>query len=169
MPDSIVCVVMSRKDIKLFNMKVKAGPRTFLIILIFSLLNLVSCRSEETQLACFPDQYINVQLNLNLPSYYELQQKNWMYINEQNAGTKGLILVKSAQSNTYLAFDRNAPHICPAENTTLEVQNDIKIVCPQDGAEWILATGQPLKISPVAPKKYYTNYNPSTGILTISN
>ena len=167
MPDSNVCCFMLRKDIKLFNMKIKHRRFAALILLIFSLLNITSCRNENYELACFPDQYINVQLNLNLPAYYELNQKQWMYINEQSAGTRGLILVKSA--NSYLAFDRNAPHLCPDATTTLEVVDNIKIICPKDGAEWILSTGQPLKISNIPPKKYYTYYNASTGILTITN
>lgn len=158
---------MFSKDIKLFNMKMNTKRFSTLILLIFSLLNLTSCRNENYELACFPDQYINVQINLNLPSYNELNQKQWLYINEQNAGTRGLILVKS--SNSYLAFDRNAPHLCPDAETTLEVRENIKIFCPKDGAEWILSTGQPLKISNVPPKQYFTSYNPATGILTITN
>jgi len=68
-----------------------------------------------------------------------------------------------------MVYDRNAPHLCPDTNTTLNVEDNIKIVCPKDGAEWILLTGQPIKVANIAPKTYPYNYNPQTGILNIYN
>jgi hypothetical protein len=70
--------------------------------------------------------------------------------------------------NEFLVFDRNAPHICPDSNTTLEVVNNNKIVCPKDGAEWMI-NGTPIKISSLPPKNYASSYSSSTGILTIYN
>ncbi|AQY21314.1 hypothetical protein AB406_0354 [Riemerella anatipestifer] len=92
----------------------------------------------------------------------------WIYVNEQNSGTRGLILVRTGTS-TFKAYDRNAPHICPASDTTLEVKDDIKIVCPKDGAEWILLMGQPTKVSQVSPKTYFTYYDAASNVLTIRN
>ena len=138
------------------------------IILIFSLLNLNSCESREETVNCFPDVPVNVILNLNLPAYYNLQNVNgWIYVNQQESGTRGLIVVRT--TNGFKVYDRNAPHICPDSNTTLSVQDNIKIVCPKDGAEWILLTGEPIKIAPLAPKTYRYNFDSSAGILTIFN
>ncbi|WP_332026209.1 hypothetical protein, partial [Kaistella sp.] len=111
---------------------------------------------------------VNVILNINLPAYYNLQNVNgWIYVNQQEAGTRGLIVVRT--TNGFKVYDRNAPHICPDTNTTLSVENNIKIVCPKDGAEWILITGEPIKNAQIAPKTYRYNFDSATGILTIFN
>ena len=148
-------------------MKIFSALKTFFILLIFSLLSLViSCESRAETVSCFPSQIINVQLNLNLPAYAnDLNTKGWIYINEQQSGTRGLILVKTGTG--IKVYDRNALHLCPDTNTTLIVQNDIKIVCPKDGAEWILQDGTPIKGSGLPPKSYDYSYNAATGELLI--
>ena len=148
-------------------MKIFSALKAFFILLVFSLLSLViSCESRAETVSCFPSQIINVQLNLNLPAYAnDLNTKGWIYINEQQSGTRGLILVKTGTG--FKVYDRNAPHLCPDANTTLEVQNNIKIVCPKDGAEWILQDGTPIKGSGLPPKSYDYSYNAATGELLI--
>ena len=148
-------------------MKIFSVLKAFFILLVFSLLSLViSCESRAETVSCFPSQIINVQLNLNLPAYaIDLNTKGWIYINEQQSGTRGLILVKTGTG--FKVYDRNAPHLCPDTNTTLEVKDDIKIVCPKDGAEWILQDGTPIKGSGLPPKSYDYSYNAATGIISI--
>ena len=148
-------------------MKIFSVLKAFFILLIFSLLSLViSCESRAETVSCFPSQIINVQLNLNLPAYaIDLNTKGWIYINEQQSGTRGLILVKTGTG--FKVYDRNAPHLCPDANTTLIVQDRIKIVCPKDGAEWILQDGTPIKGSGLPPKSYDYSYNAATGIISI--
>lgn len=127
-----------------------------------------SCANREETVSCFPNTNINVFINLNLPAYQALQNVGgWTYINEQESGTKGLILVNT--SNGFIAYDRNAPHICPDANTQLKVVDGIKIVCPKDNAEWILLTGQPIAVASISPKRYYVSYNPSNHSLNITN
>ena len=94
-----------------------------------------------------------------------MNTKGWIYINEQQSGTRGLILVKTGTG--FKIYDRNAPHLCPDTNTTLIVQDRIKIVCPKDGAEWILQDGTPIKGSGLPPKSYDYSYNVATGELLI--
>ena len=145
-------------------MKIFSVLKAFFILLVFSLLSLViSCESRAETVSCFPSQIINVQLNLNLPAYAnDLNTKGWIYINEQQSGTRGLILVK-----TGTGFKLSLIHICPDTNTTLIVQDRIKIVCPKDGAEWILQDGTPIKGSGLPPKSYDYSYNAATGDLLI--
>ena len=147
-------------------MKTYISKVFFSIILIFSILNINSCSSREETVSCFPTTPINVVLNLNFPAYFALQNVGgWIYVNEQQAGTRGLIVVRT--TNGFKAFDRNAPHLCPDANTTLSVENDIKIVCPKDGAEWITITGEPTKIAQVPPKTYPFSYDTNSKILSI--
>jgi hypothetical protein len=147
-------------------MKGNISKAFFSIILLFSILNFSSCNNREETISCFPSTPINVILNLNLPTYFNLQNVGgWIYVNEQQAGTRGLIIVKT--TNGFKIYDRNAPHICPDNDTTLRVENDIKIVCPKDGAEWITISGEPIKISQVPPKTYPYSYDSNTKILSV--
>lgn len=149
-------------------MKIFNALKAFFILLVFSLLSLViSCESRADTVSCFPSQIINVQLNLNLPAYNNLRTMGgWIYINEQQSGTRGLIVVNTGTG--FKIYDRNAPHLCPDTNTTLKVdKNSIKIICPKDGAEWILQDGTPIKGSGLPPKSYDYSYNAATGDLLI--
>jgi hypothetical protein len=140
---------------------------SLITLLIFSILSIKSCGSREDTVSCFPSSPINVTLNLNLPAYYALNQVGgWVYINEQQSGTRGLIVVRASDA-TFKVYDRNAPHICPDNNTTLEVQDNIRVICPKDNAQWILLTGQPTAVANVPPKTYLYNYDPSGKILNI--
>ena len=122
--------------------------------------------AAEDTVSCFPNEIINVNLNLNLPAYSNaLNTNGWVYINEQQSGSRGLILVKTG--NSFKVYDRNTPHLCPDSNTTLEVHSNIKIVCPKDGAEWILTDGTPIKNTNMPPKTYPASYNIGSGILSV--
>ena len=155
------------KDINLFYMKYIFYRLFGTIILIFSLLNLHSCADRRETVSCFPETPINVVLNLNLPAYFNLQSVGgWIYVDEQQSGTRGLIVVRTTTG--YKVYDRNAPHICPDANTTLNVVENIKITCAKDGAEWILLTGEPIKIATVPPKTYPYSYDRNSNILSVS-
>jgi len=135
--------------------------------LTFSILAINSCGSSADTVNCFPSSPINVSINLNQPAYYNLNQVGgWVYLDLAQSGTRGLIVVRSSDT-TFKAYDRNAPHLCPDNDTTLEVKDNISIICPKDNAKWILLTGQPTAVSSVPPKTYLYNYNPSTKDLNI--
>ncbi len=136
------------------------------IVLVISALSAKSCGNREETVSCFPNTEINVVLNLNLPAYFPLQNVGgWVYIDEQQSGTRGLIIVRTTQG--FKIYDRNAPHICPDSNTTLVVKENIKISCPKDNAEWILLSGEPVSVAQIAPKMYLHNFQASTNTLTI--
>lgn len=141
-----------------------------LTLLIFSSSAITSsCNNREETVSCFPQLPINVSINLNLPAYRNLWNVGgWIYLNEQVSGNRGLIIVRTG-NQTFKIFDRNAPHICPNGNeTTLEVKDNIKIICPKDNAEWILITGEPTKIATIPPKTYRNYYyDTTTSILSV--
>jgi len=137
-----------------------------ILILTFSTLSILSCESREETVSCFPHQQVGVQIFLNLPRFQPLQHPGgWVYLDDPGSGARGLIVIRTTTG--FNVYDRNAPHLCPGPETTLEVKDDIKIICPQDGAEWMLLTGQPLKIAKIAPKRYNYTFDPASSTLTI--
>ena len=138
------------------------------LLLFLFLISVVNCQSDDGAVSCVPTQNINYTINLNLPQYYKLNNAGgWMYVDAAyGTGNRGLIIVKIGE-NMYKAYDRNAPHICPTAKTQLMVEDDIKIICPEDGAEWILTSGQPTKIANRAPRTYQITKSGSS--LYISN
>ena len=144
---------MNTKLVKFFSIS--------LFLLFFS-----QCKQEEDVLDCIPNNSINVSINILLAAYQNLQTNGgWIYYNGALSGNRGLIIVNTGSG--YKAYDRNAPHICPTSNSTLKVEDDIKIICEADGAEWILTTGQPISVAGRNPITYYVSVNGS--VLNISN
>ncbi|WDF46895.1 hypothetical protein PQ459_00100 [Chryseobacterium sp. KACC 21268] len=150
-------------------MKIKKNLSLFISLLTFSLLTFSnSCSERNETVSCFPNATVSVQLNLSLPSYYALQNVGgWVYVNEVGSGTRGLIVVRITSG--FKVYDRNAPHICPDTDTTLEVKNGTSVHCPRDNAEWILITGQPTAVANVAPKTYGYSFDSNSNILSIYN
>jgi len=114
-----------------------------LSVLIFAGLGM-SCNEDDGQKSCNPEYVISASININLPLYSELETRGWTYVGGEGTGTKGIVVVKLT-NGSYKAYDRNAPHICPTPNSQLEVIDDSKLHCPEDGAEWILLTGGPIE------------------------
>lgn len=143
----------------------------FYILLVFSFLNINSCSTREDTVSCFPDTPINVNINLNYANYNNLNfVGGWIYVDEQQSGTRGLIVVRTADNPAqFKVYDRNAPHLCPDNNTTLEVKDGISIICPKDNASWILLTGQPTSVSSVPPKTYFWSFDATSKNLNLYN
>ncbi|MGV0939832.1 hypothetical protein [Empedobacter sp. ULE_I140] len=92
------------------------------------------CNSDDGTVSCVPNTIVNVSININLPLYSNLNNPGgWVYVNGTMAGTRGIIVVRTASG--YKAYDRNAPHICPTEKSTLVVKEDFFIECEVDGAK----------------------------------
>lgn len=137
------------------------------VLLLAFILIFQSCNSDDGTVSCVPITTVSVSINTTLPLYSDLNNPGgWVYVNGPMAGTRGILVIRTASG--YRAYDRNAPHICPAEKTTLYVKDDIKIVCDADGSEWMLLTGQPTKVANRAPRMYQVYANPN-GVITITN
>lgn len=152
-------------------MKKSFSAISFIILLTFSLLNIQSCSTREDTVSCFPLTPISVNLNLNLAAYNNLNYVGgWIYVDEQQSGSRGLIVVRTGDNPAaFKVYDRNAPHICPDNGTTLEVKDNISILCPKDNATWILLSGQPTTVTSLPPKTYFWNYDSATKNLNLYN
>jgi len=122
-------------------------------LVLLCILFTFSCSSDDGVVSCFPIGNVNRTINLNLPLYYNLNNPGgWIYLEGPTSGTRGIIVVNTGSG--FKAYDRNAPHICPTSNSTLYVVDGLKMFCKEDGSEWILTTGEPIKIANRAPRTY---------------
>ena len=130
-----------------------------------------SCETDAGLVDCFPRSDINVKINTQLPLYQDIKTPGgWIYLDEQFSGTKGLIIYR--QNNTlFRAYDRNSPHICPSETSTLTVSDNSIEIISEDGGVWLLSSGEPFSGSTkgIPLKSYSTFYNPSDKTLQIFN
>lgn len=150
-------------------MKKTFSITSIFILLTFSILNINSCSNRDDTVSCFPLTPISVNLNLNQPLYNNLNYDGgWIYVDEQQSGTRGLIVVRIG--NSFKVYDRNAPHLCPDSNTTLEVKDNLYILCPKDNTRWLLS-GSPTQeaATGLPPKTYFYNYDESTKNLSLYN
>lgn len=151
-------------------MKKSIHIHSLLLTLIFSILTILNnCSERDGTVNCFPNQHINATLLLN--GYTKLITQQWEYTKgETGTGSRGLIIYKSSRG--YIVYNRNAPHLCPDTNTTLEVIKDndgfLKIYCPKDGAKWLLENGQPNNQQATGiPKSYQYQLDPMTNSMYI--
>ncbi|MXV37436.1 hypothetical protein GO491_01900 [Flavobacteriaceae bacterium Ap0902] len=117
----------------------------FKIILTFCILTFyVGCGTEDSTVDCMPRSNVNASYSLNLPQFVNLNidQRYVVLDADGTNGSRGIILFNTGSQ--IRAYDRNAPHICPTANSTLVVVDDIIIECPEDGAQWMLRSGEPL-------------------------
>lgn len=142
---------------------IKTILNNFLVVLMF--LFTFSCSSDEGVVSCVPVGNVSRSINLNLPLYFNLNNPGgWIYLEGVNSGTRGLIVVNVGSG--YKAYDRNAPHICPTNKSTIFVKDDLKMVCEEDGSEWILTSGQPTKIANRSPRTYQVIVNGNQLLIT---
>lgn len=147
------------------RIKIRFKGISFLII---SLLLLQSCRDSQNAIPCFPSATIQVTISLNHPNYQTLRNVGgWVYVSEQQSGSSGLIVVKTTEG--FRVYDRNPPHICPGNNTTLVVEDNSKLLCPADRAQWNLFSAEPVSGTSVYPKLYRYQYNSDNESLTLFN
>lgn len=150
-------------------MKRKLISTTSFLFLIFSLLSIKSCERDGTS-SCFPNDIINTEIFLN--GYTNLMTATWEYTKgEVGTGSRGLIIFQKA-SGEYKIYNRNAPHLCPGEDTTLTVITDddgfLKIYCPKDGAKWLLQNGEPQNFQATGiPKNDYSYSISSSNVMSI--
>lgn len=140
----------------------------FIFLTIFFSGICISCSDDDTTVNCIPNVNVAAQYNLSLPSFANISYPNGYVVLSPDGtnGSRGVIIVNTGSG--YNAFDRNAPQICPGENTTLIVEDDIKIVCPEDGAEWVLRSGQPLNDATEGRTPRRFNTSVEGNILTIT-
>ncbi len=105
-------------------------------LLLFSFILFLNCESDGNSQFC--DIIGNQTINLANPEFNNLLvPAGWNYA---NGGTKGTVLYNF--NNSFRAFSRECPNLdC---NNKMIVQNDTRLVCPCDDAEYSILDGSPL-------------------------
>jgi len=106
------------------------------ILLLITFITLLGCESNENFSRC--DIINPATINLVNPQFINLQVPGgWAYA---SGGPRGLIIYNTGSS--YKAFSRECPHLNTCTQA-LVVENDLKMVCPCDDAEFSILDGSP--------------------------
>lgn len=117
----------------------------------------------------FPYEYVNFQINLNDPSYFNLNAVgNYVYV---YGGVQGIIIYRKSL-NEFTAFDRACPYDYELSNARVFVdESGVTVIDTVCGSQFsLMLDGQVLEGPSQMPlKQYSTSYNQGTNILYVSN
>ena len=126
--------------------------------LLFLILFFISCSDNgfNNKNPYIPNYTFTVDINMNLPSYSNLQYpSNAIYYS--GAGAKGIFIFNTGSG--YNAFDAACPNQALSSCSTMTI-NGIEVVCPCDNAKYNLYTGQsPGKLYPLKQYRVEVNGN----------
>lgn len=113
-------------------------------LLLFSLLMIfLSCSDNTDEYdQILPNVPVDETIFLNNPEYIDLQiVGGWAYT---KGGIKGIVVYHSG-INTFVAFDRAAPHIQAAKDCSqMYVKDGLFMICPCDDSKFSILNGAPL-------------------------
>jgi hypothetical protein len=108
-----------------------------LILLIFS------CNTEDDEENnLLPVVPVDETIFLNNPEYINLQVVGG-YVETNRGGISGIIIYHYS-TNSYIAFERSAPHLSPQICSKMTVKNGIIMHCSCDDSEFNILNGAPL-------------------------
>ena len=135
------------------------------IVSLLSLFIFFNCDTENECTRRLPKRAVDVKIVKNLDG---IKLKNQGYLIYDNQGIQGVIIYNS--SNGYRAYDLASPHLDHRdENSKLELTDDtFQLKNKNDGALFLLNTGQPLNGISHCPLKEYRVYENATAISIIN-
>ncbi|WKK66316.1 hypothetical protein [Lutimonas zeaxanthinifaciens] len=110
-------------------------------ILLFFVL-FYSCDNENNEFEdLLPDIPVNQTIFLNNPEFIDLQVVGgWAY---SQGGISGIIVYHYG-INTFVAWERSAPHLSPKPCSTMTVKSGIIMKCACDDSEFSILDGAPM-------------------------
>lgn len=111
--------------------------------LLIAIISILSCSDDDvrTKNRYLPTYAVNVEINLNLPLYSDLNYPgNAVLINSGSSGVNGIILFNAG--GNFLAWEATCPNQIPTTCSMLQFEEPIA-TCPCDDVEYSLFTGQP--------------------------
>lgn len=129
-----------------------------ILLLLLTLIAFTNCSKDDNiknKNPYLPNYPVNITINLDLPSYVDLQYvSNYKYINMAGAGIKGVFVFNNG--NGYYAFDAACPNQYPADCERMTITG-VKAICSCDNTEYSLFTGLGNAQYPL--KQYRTELN----------
>ena len=137
---------------------------TILMLLVFLIF---SCSGEdEKENNLLPEVPVDEIIFLNNPEYINLQVPGgWAY---SQGGISGIIIYHYS-TNTYIAFERSAPHLSPQVCSKMTVKNGIIMFCTCDDSEFNILNGAPLTEGVNYQARQYRVATTSSSTLRITN
>ncbi|HAH55801.1 MAG TPA: hypothetical protein DCM02_11125 [Flavobacterium sp.] len=140
----------------------------FLLLMVFPILFGCSTNSPNNNNPYLPNYTVNLEINLNLPLYYDLKfMSNAVYI--PNQGVRGIIVFNNS-GTSFSAFDAACPNQALSACSTMTFKkldpndpskiDETNVVCACDNAEYSLFNGQsPGKQYPLKQYRVQVNGN----------
>ncbi len=144
--------------------KIKTVKKLLALLL---LLTLSSCNDNGGEFRdLLPKVPINKTIFLNNPEFIDLQVVGgWAY---STGGISGIIIYHYG-INTYLAFERSAPHLSPQACSRMVVTNGLTMECGCDDSVFNILNGAPLSDGVNYSARQYRVLNTGPSTLQITN
>ena len=130
-----------------------------IITLFVAIIAILSCSDDDvrTRNQYLPNYAVNVEVNLNLPLYNDLNYAgNAVLITQGSAGINGIILFNTGSG--FLAWEATCPNQIPTTCSQLDFSEPIA-TCPCDNVEYSLFTGLPTVTMQYGLLQYRTEVN----------
>ena len=130
-------------------------------------ISFYSCDNENNEFDdLLPDIPVNQTIFLNNPEFINLQVVGgWAY---SQGGISGIIVYHYG-IDTYVAYERSAPHLSPTPCSTMTVKNGLIMKCACDDSEFNILNGAPLTEGVNYPARQYRVIATGPNTLQITN
>ena len=137
------------------------------LLALILLLTLFSCDDDGNDFNdLLPEVPVNQTIFLNNPEFIDLQVVGgWAYA---SGGISGLIIYHSG-INTFIAFERSAPHLRPQACSIMSVKNGLFMECPCDDSLFNILNGAPQTDGINYSARQYRVLNTGPNTLQITN
>ena len=137
------------------------------ILFLLLVLPLISCNDNSNEFnTILPEVPVNKTVFLNNPEFIDLQVVGgWAYT---TGGISGIIIYHSG-INTYLAYERSAPHLTPQACSQMVVKNSLTMECSCDDSVFNILNGAPMTDGVNYAAKQYRVLNTGPNTLQITN
>ena len=127
----------------------------------------ISCNDNSDEFnTILPEVPVNKTIFLNNPEFIDLQVVGgWSY---STGGISGIIIYHSG-INTYIAYERSAPHLTPQGCSQMVVKNSLTMECACDESVFNILNGAPMTDGVNYPAKQYRVLNTGPNTLQITN
>ena len=139
--------------------------KKFLVVLLLPIL--FACNDDSNEFRdLLPDIPVNKTIFLNNPEFIDLQiVGGWAYT---SGGISGIIIYHSG-INTYLAYERSAPHLSPQACSQMVVKNSLTMECACDDSVFNILNGAPMTEGVRYSARQYRVLNTGPSTLQITN